>query len=460
MNHSTNHANANQYVKSLFVREDRLSVKIVVVPVKKVHYFAAIQAVKAYLHENGIVYGILDHAIELIFDQRLFDQEIEVARGVSPIHGKAGAFIRSKKDAKNTTQDPNIVAENEILFEVMEATQGISGTDVYGDIIPAKSGDMPKAALGRGVKREGTQIIAAADGYLKATEESISILNEYIISGNVDRYIGNIEFPGDVRVQGDVNEGYIIAAGGNVIVEGLVENSSIISGGNITIANGLFGGNRSTISAKGDIHIKFIEHASSVEAGQSVYTNIILNSKVYAMDQVVVSGSDGMIIGGRTVAHNMITCNEAGFKSFVRTELIVGLTNERLEELERTQQVYELLANETEEIRKNIAYLEEKHNNVNDEKKAEIKQDLNEFTMKRSYNLGILAELKERMEKLRSQVNTVARILVNKTIYPLTICNVNNHVFEVTQHMEHRCIFSDENEVYVIDYDDQIHIGK
>ncbi len=460
MNSNPNQIEASRYIKKMIVRDDRLSVKIVALPVGKAQFSVAIQSIKEYLQKQGIVYGVLDHALDLIYEQNLFHQEIEVARGVSPIHGLPGKLVRILPSKKQQGSNPNIISAGTQLFELVDAVQGINGTDVYGEVIQANAGGMPVPVLGRGVKQTGNQIFAELDGYLQADGEEIAIINEYVISGNVDRYIGNVEFAGDVKVLGDVNEGYVIAAGGSVIVEGLVDSSSIISGGDITIKKGLLGGNRSTISAKGNIRIHFIEQAASVEAGKSVYTNMILNSKVYAMDQVVVEGDEGMIIGGRTVAHNLIQCKEAGFKSFVKTELIVGLTNDRLEELERTQQVYDLLAAETEEVRKSIAYLEEKQMSASGDAHQKIKQDLDEYTMKRSYNLGILVELKDRLEKLRSQKNTIARILVDKTIYPLTICNVNNHLYEFTEHMSHRCMFADENEVLIIDYDDQIHIGQ
>jgi Predicted polymerase, most proteins contain PALM domain, HD hydrolase domain and Zn-ribbon domain len=61
---------------------------------------------------------------------------------------------------------------------------------------------------------DDTVLKAACDGVVHYVRDVISVRDLLQITGNVDQHTGNIQFPGDVSVSGDVYSGYSLRSGG------------------------------------------------------------------------------------------------------------------------------------------------------------------------------------------------------------------------------------------------------
>ena len=79
----------------------------------------------------------------------------------------------------------------------------------------------------------------------------ISVLNVYHVPGNVGYATGNIDFAGSVVIRGDIENGFVVKAEGDVTVGGNVEGGSIYADGNITIRGGSPVRTRRLSNAKG-----------------------------------------------------------------------------------------------------------------------------------------------------------------------------------------------------------------
>lgn len=460
MSQTMTHPGSTGYIKRFDVRSDGMSAKVIIGKTPRALIPKVKQDIIDVLVSKGITYGVLDHTIDIIFEQGLYGQEIEVARGISVVHGVDSYIKRithmQKEKEIDINLDVNLVSEGDLLFEVIPLTIGSHGMNVFGHVSFAKPGRDLSIQFGEGIKlsQDGIYVIAAKAGYLQVNQTHVDVVLNYTIEGSVNRHTGHIRFPGNVHVMGDVAEGYSIEAEGSVTIDGLVDAATIVSGDSIVIKKGLIGANRAVLSAKHDITIDFIENASCVEAGNNIYTHLVLNSNLYAMNSVIVE-EDGQIIGGRTVAHNKIICKIAGFKSYVKTELVVGLTKDRLEQIEETTALIQKLKSENNEVRKNIAFLEDQLLHLsNAEERLELERDLKELMMTFNYNNGVLSEFEERMQTLMLTVNDIAKILVSGEIMPMTKVRVNHMERLIDEHMSHRCIFADEEEILIIDLDD------
>ena len=77
------------------------------------------------------------------------------------------------------------------------------------------------------------------------------------------------------------------------------------------------------IEAKGEVSGSFFE-AANIEAGGNVRANYIMNSNINTMGKVIVSGSKGMLLGGKACAVMGVDTFNLGNKSHIKTYLEVG----------------------------------------------------------------------------------------------------------------------------------------
>ncbi len=71
--------------------------------------------------------------------------------------------------------------------------------------------------------------------------------------------MGNINFPGDVEIKGNVISNLTVTATGNIEILGAVEAASIIAGKNIVLKTGIQGMDKGVLQAGGNITARFIE---------------------------------------------------------------------------------------------------------------------------------------------------------------------------------------------------------
>ena len=172
--------------------------------------------------------------------------------------------------------------------------------DVYGNERPAKDGREAKSPQGKNTtyNEEENVLFAACDGIINYVTDVVNVNDVMHISGNVDNGTGNIDFSGDVIVEGDVCEGYNIRAGRNLIVKGLVESCIIEAGGDVQIVKGVNGDDNSHIKVGGNLRSLYVEH-SKVEVEGDILAESIIDSEITCQGDIDLSNSGkGILVGG------------------------------------------------------------------------------------------------------------------------------------------------------------------
>ncbi len=295
----------------------------------------------SHLQANGIVYGILEGAIEDLVKKRIFDTPVLVAMGEEPVNGEDGQIlmiqpekyessdqIKDKIDLRELpSRTRQIVKAGQVVAEIIQPTGGIEGRNVFGRSLNPKPGRPAQLKLGKNVKlsEDGTKVIATVDGILVARADgSIDVNEVLVIKGDVDYATGNIDFPGEVQVSGDVKPGFTVKAKGNITINGVVEAATVISFEGSVSALGIKGREKGIVKAKEDVMAKFLENAI-IEAGRSVVVNgPITNSQVRAGLEVRATGNKGIIVGGSIVAGFTVEAEEIGSPLGVKTVIEIG----------------------------------------------------------------------------------------------------------------------------------------
>lgn len=397
-------------------------------------------AIYAMLEDNDIEYGFIDENIELLAEKGSEAGEVLIAKGVQLEKGCDGSYdMKWRKyepptpyERTDGTMDfatvdfVDMVKTGQPVAIYTPAVKGVDGRTVTGLIIEEKSGkDLPKLT-GKflAVRPDGVTYVAKKDGYIIFDENKyrIDIQDVLVINGNINRLYGNVFYDGTVRVNGNVGEGTIISAKGDVIVTGYVQSSYISAGNKVVAIGGINANDSGYICAQGGIYAEYIE-SSNIFAGEEVQANYILNSNVTAGTEIVVKGSKGVVCGGTLSAGYKVSVQTIGNRGFVKTVVVVGKNASMSERVNAAKSFKAEIERDINTLKKGEEYL--RHTVPADQLPA------NDMYIK----LGIAVQMKEQSLKrvnddiaeVESWIQNSDRASVNVfgTAYPNTEININ-----------------------------------
>jgi hypothetical protein len=142
----------------------------------------------------------------------------------------------------------------------------------------------------------------------------------YEVAGDLNYGVGNIDFPGDVVVKGDVRPGFTINAGGAVAVRGLVEGATITAGHDLAVL-GVVGERGSTFEVGGDLAAQYLHSTNARVAGTATVAREIVNCQLIA--NRIATSSTGRIVGGSVIAQTDIDAGALGGANGILTEVSV-----------------------------------------------------------------------------------------------------------------------------------------
>jgi uncharacterized protein (DUF342 family) len=382
------------------------------------------------LFDNGILHGIQQEAVS---DLTMLGKGTNVllAKGTPAEHGRDAWFeplagqddMRGRpKELPDGTVDffeLGTVVSVEVgqpLLRKHPPTEGTPGKTVTNVTVPARPGR--DAAFGPmnasvAVSPSDPLLIVAASSGLPRFGKSWVKVEPILILKAVDLSTGNIRFDGNVIVNGPVQAGLSIWAAGDVIVEGPVEAATIEAGGNIELRAGVIGQGEGMLKAGGNVLARFVESAA-IEAGQDVHViDILLHSRVMALDSVYVQGGrKAQIIGGQTHATRLIRAAVCGSPSGVPTELSIGLNPYFKRQHDDLARDLDLRQRKVDELGKQLVYRKLK---PNPDKVWEVKH-LEGLRESLTREIALLSEQVDDMaEKLQMAKN--AKVVINDRVY-------------------------------------------
>ena len=295
-----------------------------------------------FLQQNNIVQTI-DYAA--VYD---FCAAIEMgttltptilAKGVEPVAGADGWFELSVKtsgeDAEFTAaEDGRVDLKKRHAFTEIEEGQklgtvhppqvGTNGIDVLGMVVMATKGEPFELFAGEGVELKFDDRVAFAtkSGRALLEKQTVAVVDQLIVSGDVDLSIGDIEFNGFVAVSGDVPDDFDIKATKGIKVDGVIGACHIESGGAVEIAS-MAGKEIGRIICHGDLHATYLNQVNVQCFGDVYVANEIRNSVIKATGKIIVER--GAIVGGSCVAMDGVQAKDLGCSSGLKTRVTAGV---------------------------------------------------------------------------------------------------------------------------------------
>lgn len=169
-----------------------------------------------------------DAALELYFSERIENRFEEI-----------NGFV----DFRNHLKIPS-VRKGDLILRKIPPTKSRPGFNVFGEKV-----DVPRpkdfVMLGRqNVRIEGNEAYAERDGRPRVTGDKIKVIDiatTHVVPGDVDLKTGNVVFTGDIQIYGNVHDGMIVEALGNVYIAGNVYRATITATGSIYVKGNTIG---------------------------------------------------------------------------------------------------------------------------------------------------------------------------------------------------------------------------
>lgn len=404
-------------------------------------YIYQAKDVEDFLRSKGICGDIDESRIEEMLDQKLFEQEVEIAFGKPVVDGKDGYFeynfspeahkspkIRPDGSVDYTSMSMlQNVRAGDVLAVYHHAVQGEDGCTLYGRAIQAKIGRELPPMRGRNISnQENPDIyISTIDGKVELRDGRVDIQNIHEIMGDVDLVTGKIEFFGDIVINGNVEAGVVLRSGRNIVIHGTVEAVTMFAGGDIILERGVQGGQRAKLSARGNVFADFIEH-STVEAGGDIQANTIISSQISAEGKVILTGKKGCVIGGKS--HGLLGVQAVGLgnKAEIQTVVHAGYTLETYKEFMRLSSNEQSIALKLKELVEEMSELLKLRREGELSKRAEMR--LVELNQKKDELFNDLDSAKKDREFLKAIIERGkdSEIYVDGPIYRGVIVGVND----------------------------------
>ncbi len=292
------------------------------------------------LKNNGIIFGISKELIQDALNENTRD-EFLAAQGIPYKQGKNGfySFLKTEitDDADAARTDGTVdfsaaypvemVKKGDKVAIYTPPESGSNGYTVFGDeIINTMGKEIPKLS-GNDIflLEDGVTYVAKRDGHIIFHEDtySIEIQNIILINNDVTYLSGYISCPGSIKIKGNVCDGAIIDAKGDVIIDGFVQGAYISAGNNIIISGGVNADNSGYVAAQRNIMGDFFEKAF-VRAGADIETNYIINSNIIAGENVRAKGVMGIICGGSVAVGKSVFLRSAGNIAHMKTSFKLG----------------------------------------------------------------------------------------------------------------------------------------
>lgn len=407
----------------------------------------------------GITWGIDEHLIGTMVDksegEKITINNIPIAKGTEPEHGQDAVLeflVKTRADMGFKPEQGGRIdyREREILINIEEGTllavkrpavpPGLPGKNVFGQEVPAREGKDVEIQAGQNVETKlnaegNTEYISRIPGQIYYKHRQLDIHPLYVVPGDLDLSLGNINFNGNILIRGNVEDGFTVKASGDIAIMGSVGASLIEAGGDVDVRGGVISRQTGSINAGGSVHARFAEYARIFARKDIMVDRVILHSQLSAGESIVCTRERGHLIGGHCIAGKMIDVKALGNENGTRTEATVGINYDilqQLKKLDRSQSEYDtmleritLVLKKIEKIKGDGQEIPEDVRRINLElleKKMLVDAKLHEIKMQRA---GLLVE---------EQDLSAVRIVIRQDLWPDVKLHFGMKTLEISAH--------------------------
>jgi hypothetical protein len=270
------------------------------------------------------------------------------SQGQPPVSLESGPGFRL---AWKRLRDRGAVSTGDVLAFVRNADRYPSAVAVTGEQV-ARIEFAARFRPGRNtsVFRDGTAVVASRPGIPYQDSEGLGVMDHVEVVGDVDGATGELAFPGDLSIRGNVQPGFRVSATGDILVSGNICGSATARG-RIIVSGGINAPGE-VVESGGGISCRFCENSMIRSAGGITVTEAVVHSVVETERDLQVGGYKGRIVGGLVRAALGVTVTTAGSPMGVPTVIEVGVSPKLRREQARMERELEKVRSDLEATRR------------------------------------------------------------------------------------------------------------
>lgn len=267
--------------------------------------------------------------------------EMVVAEGTPPVHGIDARFEASVQgdevapapDASgrvdhHAAKTFTAVRPGDAIGKVFPTVPGVDGVDVSGRTLAAKQGRAARMLFDDTIRvgppnADGISVVTALRGGLLIRHgELVRVSDTLEIATDVDFAVGNIDFPGDVRIAGGIRDQFVIHAERDLEVRGLVEASNLAGDRDVRLISGMAAREKGSLRAGRDLDAKYLDGLTANGGRDTTVAKEVTNTSLDVGRNF--KSPTCVVMGGTIAVPSLCEVAQLGSDAKVATEVILG----------------------------------------------------------------------------------------------------------------------------------------
>lgn len=323
---------------------------------------------------GGITFGIDREAVSDLISGQNDLRILQIAQGQWPRDGEDGQleehFERRQEQPLELTEEElgsgldfrkkeqrQLIRKGEVICHAKAPVMPQDGTDVSGHVLPGQAGISAPIHQGENTRltEDGAFLLADISGTVVTVGDAFTVRKLHIVETDIEASAGELQFDGNVLIQGTVKAGAAIRASGDIVVEGAVQGGTLICGGTIQVQGEIRGTGGTTLRAEKQIQCTIMEHADAA-AKEDICAEVMADSTVVSESgSVYALMGRGLIFGGSVKAHGSVYAKKIGNVSDCENCFVLGYDPEIEKQIVSLRAELEEVGSTCEKLRKTIA---------------------------------------------------------------------------------------------------------
>lgn len=269
--------------------------------------------------------------------------------------------------------------------------------------------------------------MSAIDGIIDAFSEVCEVNVDLNIIGDVSYETGNLEFSGDINVNGSIHSGFYINCGGNLTIKNHIENKvHVYCNGDLKVKGGVVG-ESTELTVVGNFTCSYIKDATLKCDSKIFIYKYAYNATITAQDDIKILGNGvkkdntSSIVGGLCNSRKSIILHSIGSNTNL-TKLVAGIDISTYEKLIQLKTYKKVLLSSLSKNKKMIDFKQDKTKFINSLKA------LNESQIKDK--VAFLKKMRSLIEKhdiIQEKINSINDIIAKG--------NHQNETIQISHHL-------------------------
>lgn len=283
---------------------------------------------EALLESHGIKFGAESEVYKRLPSKIKSTIVVKIAAGEPPVPGSNAGIIEHYKTGVKAGAHFFAVKSGQLIVEKTLVGKGTKGRNVFDEAVAAPAGTDVELSGGTNtnLSEDKLKLFSNIDGYVSKEKDAYCVVECLEIDPKAGSVPDRTDYPGMVRVLGDLPPGKSIIAGHHVEILGGINKSEVIAGGILKVKGMISDCVATKVQSGDDMIVSGVERSRLIGAKNIYVGGLVRASELIAGNGVYKHGGGKLgMVGGRVIALRDFDGDDLGATTPARTSIEVGM---------------------------------------------------------------------------------------------------------------------------------------